>query len=1149
MTIVDSRLSVWEALAGRAPGRPTGPADLDLWRAVTDRLNPAKARPVLRAGIEDVELVSVRGLRYVMLRSPDPAAPSYLRLAPEEWRLAQLMDGTRTVARLVAEFAKLTTRLAPDQVTRVVADLAGNRMLQELPLDAFRPLRAVRRRPWPLRLGHGLLAAARGRRMVLADVDPVVDVVYRAGGRLLFTRAAVAVGTLLVLTGLGVFGWQWWRGTRSVFLTGDSYLTGAAVLLGLNVVALASHELGHALAARHAGRRVPAAGLLVYFGIPSVFVDTSDVWMAGRRARLLTTAAGPATGLVLAGTAQLVGLAVPALAPWTFKLGFAWYLNTLFNLNPFLALDGYYLLMDWLEIPNLRARGLAWVGSRLRRRPPSFDELDGEGRLIALYGVLAVGWLAVAANLGYRMWIDRVSGLVTGLWLAGLPGRLLLVAIVAGLAAPVGYVAAGALARLARRLRLRWHQRRAEVDAPRRLRALADSTLGGLPVATLAGLAERSRWRYPRTGELVVTAGAAQPDVLVVVDGALEARHPGDPSGTVRERVGAGGVVGLASALTGAPAALSWHTAGTTLLALPATAVAAAAGPLSGPPPAERAELEALLAELPALNTRSEEDRIGLVAQAEAISLAPGTPIGVTDPELTYVVAAGVISLVDGRVVGRGTVIGPFVDCPDTTIGVARGPVRLWSLTGVADLPPGPPAGPPGRLETGSETGSGIRAGVHPKAGYPPLAHPPGPPPDGTDEETDRHLERRLWWLLLLVLLLALLLAVTNFFPAPVYAEMPHDRVLLAADQGVTTVVVDGTRRTLEPGDRMYLAERDEVSVSDLGNARLTFRGGGITVLCGGTAVRLGTLASDVVEPVQPTGEFVLDRGMVLVDTRPDSSGFRPLLLGVTTAAADRVSNTGVARFSVTDGGSLDAPAGGVTPGNPAGGNPDAVTVAKGTVARNAELLPVTGEDLTCGYGMPLPAGPAPSRSSASPSGSPSPSASASTSGSPSALPSTSSATPSPSPRPSTRTPRPPVVTTTPPPATTPPTTAPPPSPNLPPTIAWEPAPAGTLAQRFSSGASCSGQTATTSAASVVVTDDHDAAGTLTVALSWTGAATGSTTMAYRDGRYTGTVGPFPYSGADGGGSVTVTARATDSGGNSAAVTSSLYLLPCYVIG
>ena len=45
MTIVESHTSVWEVLAGRAPGKPTGPADPGLWRAVSDRLKSTKGPP------------------------------------------------------------------------------------------------------------------------------------------------------------------------------------------------------------------------------------------------------------------------------------------------------------------------------------------------------------------------------------------------------------------------------------------------------------------------------------------------------------------------------------------------------------------------------------------------------------------------------------------------------------------------------------------------------------------------------------------------------------------------------------------------------------------------------------------------------------------------------------------------------------------------------------------------------------------------------------------------------------------------------------------------------------------------------------------------------------------------------------------------
>ena len=304
---------------------------------------------------------------------PDGTPACYLRLTPEEVELSHLMDGTRTLARLVADFARISGRLAPDQVRRVVADLAGNRMLEELPVDAFAPLQRVRRTPWPIRLGRGLLAFIQGRRMVLANVDPLVGcpLPCRRPARSSPGRSRALMATVAAV-GLVAFGWQWWTGEQSVFLTEDSYVTGAAVLLGLNVMALACHELGHALATKHAGRRVPAAGFLIYFGIPSVFVDTTDVWMAGRRARLLTTPPDRRPGWCSRAPPHWWASPCPRPrrgASSSRSPGTSTRCSTSTRSWRWTATT---CVMDWLEVPNLRARGLAWVAARLRRRPPSW---------------------------------------------------------------------------------------------------------------------------------------------------------------------------------------------------------------------------------------------------------------------------------------------------------------------------------------------------------------------------------------------------------------------------------------------------------------------------------------------------------------------------------------------------------------------------------------------------------------------------------------------------------------------------------------------------------------------------------------------------------------------------------------------------------
>ncbi|WP_432835489.1 cyclic nucleotide-binding protein [Dactylosporangium sp. CA-092794] len=1131
MAVIETRISVWEALAGRAPGVPLGPADVGLWHAVTERLNPARARPALREGVEAVTLTSARGVEYVMLRSPDSGESSYLRLSPEEFRLARAMDGTRTVARLVAEFARISGRLAPDQVTRIVADLAGNRMLDELPVDAFHRLQRVHRRPWPIRLGKGLVATAQGRRVVLAKVDPVVTFLYKAGGRLFFTRVFAVLAGLVALAGLGVFGWNWFRADQSVFLTNDSYLAGALVLLGLNVFALACHELGHALGAKHAGRRVPVAGFLVYFGIPSVFVDTTDVWMAGRRARLVTTIAGPATGLILAGACQIVGVFFPELQPWTFKLAFAWYLNALFNLNPFMALDGYYLLMDWLEVPNLRARGLAWVLARLRRRPPRFADLDREGRLVALYGMLAVIWIAVAVNLMYRVYTDRVAGVVTGLWNAGWAARALLAVIVVGLLAPLVYLFFGWLRRRGRRLRDRLGERRLVRDEPRRFAALSSSVLSNLPPEALAQLAGHARWVHPRTGEQLVFAGAAQPSVFVVVDGALEARRPGDPTGTVRERVGRGGVVGLANALTGAPAALSWLTAGTTLLAIPSSSVAAAVGPLPGPPPVERAELERLVGETPALMYLSPEDRLGLISRARPMHLGPGQPVVLRTGNDAVVIESGSLQLPEGTELHRGSMIGPFGDGSPGQIATARTPARAWLLPAVAGLPL-----LLGRA-AGAVPGGGRRplAGAHPPSTYPPLAAPPGPPPPA-DDSVDRRFERKLWWLLVLLLLFALLLTGANLFTGPVWAEMPTDNALVTVTRGGATVRLGGVEHALGRNAKLYVQHGDSVRLNPRSTATLTFRGGSATVLCAGVSVQIGDLVSGQQAPIEPTAALTLDAGRLLVDTTSTTTAFKPLRLTV-----GDVTTEGSARFALS-----------------AGNEPE---VGRGVVRQHGTAVtPDRGADLTCGDGVALPKPgdtptlpPSPTDTpseSPSPSDSPSASASASAEATPTGTP-----TKTPTPTPTKTTPgAPPPTTAGPPPPTTgaPPTTsAGPPPDTTPPTVTVRAAPSS-IYRTWNGGPCYYGDPPTpsssTSSVTIVGSDNSGAAGVTIRSLTYTfEGRTQSLKYSGGSGKWSASVGPF--AGAAGAETLTITAVVQDAAGNvSRAGSASVAVGECIVI-
>ena len=125
------------------------------------------------------------------------------------------------------------------------------------------------------------------------------------------------------------------------------------------VVAKTLHELGHALACRHFGGECHELGILLLVFLPCLYCNVSDAWMFDSRwRRVAVDVAGMYVELVLAAICTFLWwFSVPG---WfnsvCFNLMIVCSLNTLlFNGNPLLRYDGYYLLSDLLEVPNLRA--------------------------------------------------------------------------------------------------------------------------------------------------------------------------------------------------------------------------------------------------------------------------------------------------------------------------------------------------------------------------------------------------------------------------------------------------------------------------------------------------------------------------------------------------------------------------------------------------------------------------------------------------------------------------------------------------------------------------------------------------------------------------------------------------------------------------
>ncbi|MBN3042060.1 HlyD family efflux transporter periplasmic adaptor subunit [Pectobacterium brasiliense] len=176
-----------------------------------------------------------------------------------------------------------------------------------------------------------------------------------------FSRTFLKLTLLVAVLGLFLAGRQWetFKHTFLHFFT----LEGAA-LAGLTLCfTKILHEFGHAYTCKRFGARVATMGVAFLVMMPVLYTDTSGSWkLTRRRQRMAIGAAGMMTELVLAAWATLAWSFLPdgMLRSAAFMLATTtWIMTLAINLSPLMRFDGYFLLSDGLQIPNLQNRGFA----------------------------------------------------------------------------------------------------------------------------------------------------------------------------------------------------------------------------------------------------------------------------------------------------------------------------------------------------------------------------------------------------------------------------------------------------------------------------------------------------------------------------------------------------------------------------------------------------------------------------------------------------------------------------------------------------------------------------------------------------------------------------------------------------------------------
>jgi putative peptide zinc metalloprotease protein len=524
-----------------------------VWAEVEHELDPTAARPRLHPDVERAVFTRRDGSRYGMLRTP--RGEGYVRLSELDLAILERLDGTRTVAELVVDRLGGSGSLELSAVTDLVEDLRVGGFLDRGGIDVQARLKeGLRRRR--VRLPRWAATFMATRKLEFPGADRFFRALYRMGGRLLFTGPAAVVAVVMAVAGVAGFVVLLARGGYT--LVGRS----ATSILVLYLVLLAStfvHESGHAMACIHHGRRVNGAGFMLYLGLPAFYIETTDMWMAPRRARVVASAAGPFSDAGLAGGAALLALVLPISLAGAYLYRFAVmsYISLAKNLVPFLRLDGYYVLVDLLEEVNLREEALAFAKGELAGKVIRREPMTRRQRLYAVYSGIALLAAAGAVALSVVFW-TRVFRQAFRNASAGGPWPLVLISVLlALLLAPVIRLAvrglwwgmrwgANGLRRIRRRAGRRWRPEAATMLARLPL-------VEPLPGEDLAELVDDVELVRVSPGEWLFREGDVADRYYVVRSGTLEVIRSEEEAERVLARVGPGEGIGEVALIEGTP--------------------------------------------------------------------------------------------------------------------------------------------------------------------------------------------------------------------------------------------------------------------------------------------------------------------------------------------------------------------------------------------------------------------------------------------------------------------------------------------------------------------------------------------------------------------------------------------------------------------
>lgn len=207
------------------------------------------------------------------------------------------------------------------------------------------------------------------------------------------------------------------------------------------IATVIAHEFAHGLTCKHFGGQVNEIGFLLLFLMPAFFCNVSDAWLFTQKSKRLWVAFSGAYCELLIWALAIICWRIFAIDTSLHYLALILIASSgvriLLNFNPLIKLDGYYMLSDYLDIPNLRGKAFDYLNIRIKyffrfSKIPEINISSREKKIFLSYGLFAsifsIFILSYLATLLAQFLVNQLQGtgfiIFTGILMVIFHGKL-----------------------------------------------------------------------------------------------------------------------------------------------------------------------------------------------------------------------------------------------------------------------------------------------------------------------------------------------------------------------------------------------------------------------------------------------------------------------------------------------------------------------------------------------------------------------------------------------------------------------------------------------------------------------------------------------------------------------------------------------------